>query len=482
MRNNQPSYLQNTDFITFSIYLALVAIGGIFVYSVDIQQSAPPDGLADFLLHTLAGKQVIWIGISLMAMSFILFVVDDKVWQVFAYLFYALGIIGLVAVLFFGKTINGATSWFSIGGSTFQPSELAKFGTCLAIASYLGHWSVDMRHARQFLIVSVFFMVPVVLVLLQPDAGSALVFLSFFIVLFREGLSPLLYVIGFVSAATFVVSILFPSTSVVAGLAWIVSLLYILQEKNNLPRWLLGLTVLGIAIVWLFQNEQVWIALALALTGVLLLSWRQYTHFRAHLIPVMLSGFVLTAGLAVGSSYVFNNVLKPHQQQRIDVWLRPAEAKKRNKDSVMNLENSMLAIGAGGLTGRGLFSGRMTQGRWVPEQDTDFIFCTIGEEQGFIGSAAVVILYLLLLLRIVMIAERQRVAFNRIYAYGVAGILFVHFIVNIGMTIGLLPIIGIPLPFVSKGGSSLLGFTIMMAVLLKLDRHRGRAKKGPLGV
>ena len=194
----------------------------------------------------------------------------------------------------------------------------------------------------------------------------------------------------------------------------------------------------------------------------------------------MMAGFLLTGGLAVGSNYVFNNVLQPHQQQRIDVWLRPTEAKKRNKDSVMNLENSMLAIGAGGITGRGVFSGRMTQGRWVPEQDTDFIFCTIGEEQGFLGTFAVVGLYLLLILRIVMIAERQRIAFNRIYAYGVAGILFVHVVVNIGMTIGLVPIIGIPLPFLSKGGSSLLGFTIMIAVLLKLDKHRGRIKKNAI--
>ena len=194
----------------------------------------------------------------------------------------------------------------------------------------------------------------------------------------------------------------------------------------------------------------------------------------------MMAGFLLTGGLAIGSNYVFNNVLQPHQQQRIDVWLRPAEAKKRNKDSVMNLENSMLAIGAGGITGRGVFSGRMTQGRWVPEQDSDFIFCTIGEEQGFLGTFAVVGLYLLLILRIVMIAERQRIAFNRIYAYGVAGIIFVHVVVNIGMTIGLVPIIGIPLPFLSRGGSSLLGFTIMIAVLLKLDKHRGRIKKNAI--
>jgi len=184
-----------------------------------------------------------------------------------------------------------------------------------------------------------------------------------------------------------------------------------------------------------------------------------------------------TSSLAVASNFVVNNILASHQKQRIDVWLRPQEAAKRDPNSTFNLFQSQYAISAGGIIGRDLFSGRLTEGRWVPEQDTDFIFCTIGEEQGFVGTAAVVILYLLLLLRIIMIAERQRIAFNRIYAYGVAGILFFHFILNIGMTIGLVPIIGIPLPFLSKGGSSLLGFTIMIAVLLKLDKHRGRIKK-----
>jgi rod shape determining protein RodA len=481
MSENRQNYLVNIDLFTFCFYLALVGLGGIFIYSVDIQQSGTPEGVADFLFQTQAGKQVLWIMICLLVFSFIVFLLDHKFWQIFAYLFYGLGIAGLVGVLLFGTTIKGATSWFTFGGFSFQPSELAKFGTCLAVASYLGHWSVSLQNPKQVLQVMGFFLLPAGLVMLQPDAGSALVFMSFFIVLFREGLAPLLYVVGIVGAATFIMSILVDPLLMIIGLAWLGILIYALYEKQNRSRWLGAVALLAV-VLWLGASSgYVWQSIGLSITVLLGMTYWQYTNFRAKLIPIVTMSFLLTSGLSVGSNYVFNEVLQPHQQQRIDVWLRPAEAKKRNKDSVMNLENSMLAIGAGGLTGRGVFSGRMTQGRWVPEQNTDFIFCTIGEEQGFLGSAAVVILYLLLLLRIVMIAERQRIAFNRIYAYGVAGILFVHFVVNIGMTIGLVPIIGIPLPFLSKGGSSLLGFTIMLAVLLKLDKHRGRAKKSAIG-
>lgn len=480
MSDTRQTYLLNIDYITFCFYLALVAIGGIFIFSVDVQQSGPPENLADFLFHMQSGKQVLWIIVCLLVFSFIFFFLDPKFWQTFAYLIYGGGIASLVLVLLVGTTIKGATSWFTFGGFSFQPSELAKFGTCLGMAAYLGHWSVEMRNFRQVIQVMGLFILPAGLVLLQPDAGSALVFMSFFIVMFREGLNPLLYIIGIVGAVTFVLSILIPPLVMILLLSWLVVLIYVFYEKDHLLLWFGGLVLLGIILAQGYLAGYGMYSVGVGLVTLLAMTYRQYLNFRIKIIPVMMAAFLLTGGLAIGSNYVFNNVLQPHQQQRIDVWLRPAEAKKRNKDSVMNLENSMLAIGAGGITGRGVFSGRMTQGRWVPEQDTDFIFCTIGEEQGFLGTFAVVGLYLLLILRIVMIAERQRIAFNRIYAYGVAGILFVHVVVNIGMTIGLVPIIGIPLPFLSKGGSSLLGFTIMIAVLLKLDKHRGRIKKNAI--
>ncbi|MEM1214161.1 MAG: rod shape-determining protein RodA [Bacteroidota bacterium] len=480
MAEQRGQFVLNIDFITFWIYLALVAIGGIFIYSVDIQQSGTPQGFSDFLFHTQAGKQVIWIGICLVVFAFIIFLLDHKFWPTFAYGLYALGIVSLVLVLVLGTKINGATSWFTFGGVSIQPSELAKVGTCLGVAAYLGHWSIDLRKPVQAFQVIAFFVVPSALVLLQPDAGSALVFLSFFIVLFREGLTPIVYVIGLLGAATFIISILFAPLPLITGLCWGSLLIYVFYEKDQRTRFLIGLGLFGAALWWCFQEGWGWYALGAAAFAVLLMTYRQYTQFRTSLIPLVMSGLLLTSGLAIGSNYVFNDVLKPHQQQRIDVWLRPSQAKKRNPDSVMNLENSMLAIGAGGVSGRGVFSGRLTQGRWVPAQNTDFIFCTIGEEQGFVGSVAVVSLYLLLLFRIIMIAERQKVAFNRVYGYGVAGIIFIHVIVNIGMTMGLMPIIGIPLPFLSKGGSSLLGFTILLAILLKLDKHQGRIKKPPI--
>lgn len=480
MSENNQTYLLNVDYITFCFYLALVSIGGIFIYSVDIQQSGVPTGVADFLFNTISGKQVLWIMICLLVFSFIVFVLDDKIWQVFAYVIYGGGLISLVLVLVLGTTIKGATSWFSFGGFSFQPSELAKFGTCLAVASMLGNWRIDLRKRTHIFQVLAVFLVPTVLVLLQPDAGSALVFMSFLIAMYREGLNPLIYVIGFLAIATFILSILFAPMIMVTILTLLCILVYISYENTKRINWLLAGLAYAVVVWQAFQLGYGVYALGLSLGLLLFMTYRQYSHHRSKVIPVVMIAFFSTTALSVTSNYVFNEVLKPHQQQRIDVWLRPQEAAKRVRGSTFNLDQSKYAISAGGILGRGIFSGRMTEGQWVPEQETDFIFCTIGEEQGFLGTAAVVILYLLLLLRIVMIAERQKIAFNRIYAYGVAGILFVHFIVNIGMTIGLVPIIGIPLPFLSKGGSSLLGFTIMLAVLLKLDKHRGRIKKASI--
>lgn len=480
MPESRQTYLLNVDYITFSFYLALMAIGGIFIYSVDVQQSGIPSSLADFLFSTQSGKQILWIVICLFVFSFIIFVLDERLWQIFSYPIYGLSLLALALVLVVGTTIKGATSWFTFGGFSIQPSELAKFGTCLAVASIMGSWRNDLRNTKHIGQVMAVFLAPCFLILLQPDAGSALVFMSFFIAMFREGLNPLIFVIGFVGAATFIMSILIAPIPMVTILALLCILIYVSYENKDRWKWIVGCIAYMVGVWQAFEMGFGLYALLCSLVIFLLLSYRQYTSLRAKVIPVILFGFLATSSLAVGSNYVFNEVLKPHQQQRIDVWLRPQEAAKRVRGSTFNLDQSKYAISAGGLLGRGIFSGRMTEGRWVPEQDTDFIFCTIGEEQGFLGSAAVVILFLFLILRIVMIAERQRVAFNRIYAYGVAGIIFVHFIVNIGMTIGLVPIIGIPLPFISKGGSSLLGFTIMLAVLLKLDKHRGRIKQAGL--
>lgn len=476
MAEPRQTFFANIDVIVFCLYLALVAVGGIFIYSVDVQQSGAPTGIADFLINTQAGKQVIWIIICLLVFGFIVLIIDHKFWQVFAYLIYGVGVAALILVLFLGTTIKGATSWFTFGGFSFQPSEVAKVGTCLAVAAFLSHWNTDLRNWRSALYTIALFMAPAALIMLQPDAGSALVFLSFFLVLFREGLSPWLYIIGIISATTLIVGILVEPLTVMVALGWIGAFIYVLYERHQRWRWLVGAGIVAAALWYAIQLDYtVYALLAVILLFAGLTFW-QYLQGRSQIIPLMLAGFLLTSGLAAASNYAFNNILQPHQQTRINVWLRPAEAKKQNKDAVFNLEQSKLTIGAGGLMGQGLLSGRMTRGRWVPEQNTDFIFCAIGEQQGFLGSALVVLLFFALILRITYIAERQRTVFARVYAYGVAGILFIHIIVNIGMTMGLVPIIGIPLPFVSKGGSSLLGFTILLAILLKLDKHRSRQK------
>ncbi len=476
MAEPRQTFFVNIDPISFSLYLALVFIGGLFIYSVDVQQAGAPSGVADFLMNSQAGKQFIWIIICLLVMGFILLFIDHKFWQVFAYAVYAGGVGALILVLFLGTTIKGATSWFTFGGFSFQPSELAKVGTCLAVASYLNHWNTDFRNWRTVGIVIALFMAPAGLVMLQPDAGSALVFLSFFIVLFREGFSPLLYVAGIMSAATLLVGILVSPLTMIIALAWIGVLIYALYQKHRPWAWAIAAIVVA-AVLWFAIGEGYsYPALGAILFLFIGMTFWQYLQGRSQLIPLMVVGLVWTSTLAIASNYVFNNVLKSHQQQRINVWLRPEVAKAQDEYATFNLDNSKLTIGAGGVFGQGLLSGRMTKGRWVPEQNTDFIFCAIAEQQGFAGSFAVIILFLLLLWRITQIAERQRTTFSRVYGYGVASILFIHMIVNIGMTMGLVPIIGIPLPFISKGGSSLLGFTIMLAILLKLDKHRGRVK------
>ena len=473
MRPAQQTYFINIDFITLGLYLALVSIGWLAIYSVDIQQGDEIRNMADFF-QTSAGKQTVWIFISFILLGVITMGFRDKFWPTFAYLVYGVSIFLLVLVLFMGSTIKGATAWFSFGGVSFQPAELAKFGTALAIANYLNHWSADLRQLNSRLIVLGLLLLPMGLLLLQPDAGSALVFLGFFVVFFREGLPSMLYVIGIFSAVVLTAGLVITPSVILVWLLWLGGAIH----AATFPRPLAVLSaMMGLAAVlyiWVIPAGYAATAggvMALIFVGI---SYWQYVRRQAQLAVLLGGLLVWGALLSHGANYGFNNLLMPHQQERINVWLQPDKCDPRG--SLYNVMQSKLAISAGGIQGKGLLNGVLTRGKHVPEQSTDFIFCTIGEEHGFIGSTAVVLLFLALLMRISFIAERQPTTFSRAYAYGVAGIIFVHFAVNISMTMGLLPIIGIPLPFVSKGGSSLLGFTLLIAVLLKLDKHRGRIK------
>ncbi len=474
-----PQRLGNkgADVFTFSIYLALMLIGWLMIYSV----GAGPDGYgslasATFLFETEAGKQLIWIGISLVAFMGVFFLFNHTTWSVFAYPIYLFTLTLLVLVLVFGAKINGATAWFRFGGFTFQPSELAKFGTCLAMAAYLNAWSNRMDSLRTIAVGFSLWLLPLFLIFLQPDAGSALVFLSFVLVMYREGLYPILYILGFFAAFMFVLGILFTPVALIASLGGGGLLVYALLAPRQ--KVLYTLAVLGALVLFIFFADKLegtlpfWVFSAIVLGVFLVVSSYQLIRRRFRLVTIMLVAVGLGISIASGANYFFNNILQAHQQERLNVWLRPSLADPLGPR--YNVMQSQLAIAAGGFTGKGLTQGTMTKFGYVPEQHTDFIFCTVGEEHGFVGTAAVILLFFALLWRLSILAERQVLTFNRAYMYGVAGILLVHMLVNIGMTMGLLPVIGIPLPFLSKGGSSLLGFTIMLAVALKLDKERDR--------
>lgn len=459
---------QNIDWITLSIYLALVSIGWAMIYTVGYGQGYS-GGFFSFM-DTPVGKQLIWVAIAL-GVFFLAYTIEAKFWRTFANIIYLASLLLLVAVLIFGKTIKGATSWFDFGsGITLQPSEFAKFGTAVALASYLSSYANNLKTLISKLYAMAFFLAPVLLIMLQPDAGSSLVFLAFFIVLFREGFPGWVFVVGLSAAAILVAGLVNPPPIVILVLAAIGATVLIWNLDKQQLYWYSGLILAITASVIGIQKGFVSYVLAaglLVLVGLLFL----LAYKKKQRIVILVTGSVMVGSfLAVASNLAYEHLLKPHQKERILVWLKPSEADPQG--AAYNLNHSKMAIASGGLFGKGFLEGNFTQGNFVPEQITDFIFCAIGEEQGFVGSLLIITLFLLLLWRIIFIAERQRSDFNRLYAYGVASVIFIHFFINIAMTMGLMPIIGIPLPFLSKGGSSLLGFTLMISVLLKLDAER----------
>ncbi len=416
------------------------------------------------------GNQLIWIGISVLVGVFAM-VVDSKFYRAFSIPIYVLVMVLLAGVLIFGQEVAGARSWFNIGFFKLQPAEFAKFATCLALASYLSGFNVSLQDNRVKFYALGILGLPMLLILGQPDAGSAMVFLSFMILLFREGMPSSIYILGIGVAILSVVSLVFNPLPIFVVLAFLAIQLFIANLKERQIYWLIGSVILAV-IVYLGFQFPILKPFTLGLLGLIfvLLSVIHLRHKKAKLVYLMMGAVVLCTLYSFLVNYAFNEILKPHQQDRINVWLQPSKCDPLG--SLYNLNQSKMAIGSGGLYGKGFLNGRITQLNYVPEQSTDFIFCTVGEEHGFMGTFAMIFLYTVLMLRIIFLAERQRSDFSRMYAYGVAGILFFHFFVNIGMTIGLVPIIGIPLPLLSYGGSSLISFTILIAVLVKLDSVR----------
>lgn len=453
------------DKTIFSIYLGLLIIGWMSIYSVSAESISSIG-----YWNSDAGKQTIWMAISLIAF-FIVLAIDWKVWQTLSFPIYGIGIALLIFVLIAGTTIKGSKSWIIFGGFSFQPSEITKIATAIGLAGYLSLFKSSLKDFRTIVISIGIALLPSFLILLQPDAGSALVFFSFFIVLFREGLNPGLYIAGIAIMVIMLTGLFFSPWFLTSLLILLILLLIGFQIKTKNPTgYFLIIITLAIASYVLYNTGFFFYSTGLLLFTLLILGLFFSRKFK-NLNWIGLFIFLgVGSGVAHVSNFVFNNILKPHQQERINVWLRPELSDP--KGSLYNVIQSKIAIGSGGLQGKGFNEGTLTRLNYVPEQSTDFIFCTIGEEQGFLGTFAVIGVFLLLLIRLVGIAERQRSNFSRIYIYGIAGIFFIHFFINIGMTMGLMPIIGIPLPLISKGGSALLGFSIMLAIVLKLDRHR----------
>jgi len=472
------------------LYATLVLVGWLMIYTVNFNEDTP---FNFFDLSTNAGKQLFFI-IVCFALAFVILMTDWAFWRTFSMVIYLVTIVLLPGTLLLGREVNGNHAWYQFGGFSLQPAELAKFGTCLAMAGYLSSTGVNLREWKSRLIAFGIFILPVILIVLQKDAGSALVFFSFMLVLYREGLTARWYALGFGIAIAVILGLAFDPPYVAAACMMLLNAQLIMRFREASQAWWAVFVVLIPLTIW-WPSFFSWFLVKadMAPASVSNPSWYVMLPHAALLIAAFLPNYLKKNSLiqrdlqiralllALGIALVFSanfacyTLLAPHQQQRIKIWLKPAEAAADARGSAYNMIHSKMAIGSGGFAGKGLFQGNMTKLRYVPEQTTDYIFCTVGEEHGFIGVTSMIALFTLLLWRISVVAERQRSNFSRIYAYCVAGIIFVHFVVNIGMTMGLFPTIGIPLPFISYGGSSLIGFTMMMAVLIKLDSNRNQA-------
>lgn len=413
----------NIDWITVVLFLLLVGFGWLNIASA----SASGEISNYFDTSQPYGKQLVFIILTLVLIILILSI-EAKFYERFASIIYLVSMLSLVGLFIFGKQINGATSWYAIGGMTLQPSEFAKFATALAVAKYISDLQTNIKTLKDQIRTAIIVLVPALLILLQNDAGSTLVYASFFFIFYREGIPQIYLIIGLIVMILAVSSLKFSAvpTVIIASVLIIFHYIFFRKKKKSITQPIL------------------------MIIGVLIISF--------------------------GIQFFYQKILQPHQQDRISLWLRlekdPQKLERMRKTFAYNLNESEKAISSGGLTGKGFMQGTRTTGKFVPEQHTDYIFSTVGEEWGFIGSSLVVILFVLLILRILHLSELQKSQFSRIYGYAVASIFFIHFLINIGMVMGLIPTIGIPLPFFSYGGSGLWGFTILLFIFIKLDSNR----------
>jgi len=468
--NRKISLIKNLDWMTIMLYALLVLLGWINIYAAVYNEEH--QSILD--ASQRYGKQLIWIGAAFF-IAIIILTIESKFYSAFAYPTFILMILLLIAVLAFGVKVNGARSWFQLGSIRFQPAEFAKFATNLAIARYLSQYNFKIHRIKSLFITGLILFTPAVLILLQNDTGSALVYSVFILVLYREGLSGFVLFLALLAAIFFVFTLIYSSFTVAILILTIAALsLKMIGVQTKQIAIALSLLAGSFGILWLI-NE--WADLqfgnfTLVLTSTIL----NAIPFLIYIYRNRIKKAALVVLLVIGSlfytfsvSYIFDSVLEPHQQHRINELLG---IQSDPYGAGYNVNQSKIAIGSGGFAGKGFLNGTQTKFNFVPEQSTDFIFCTVGEEWGFLGSTFVLILHLSLILRLIFLAERQRSSFSRIYGYGVSAILFFHIAINVGMTIGLAPVIGIPLPFFSYGGSSLWSFTILLFIFLRLDANR----------
>ena len=479
--DKQPSVLRSLDWWTVGIYIALLVFGWVSVCGASYTY-----GDTDiFSLSTRSGMQIVWIGTSLFV-GLVLLLLDDRFYDTFSYVIYAILLLLLFLTIFNPHEIKGSRSWLVLGPLRLQPAEFAKFATALAVAKLMGSYGFNIHHWKDFVAACGVVLLPMLFIVAQKETGSALVYLSFFLMFYREGMPGSILFTGVAMVVYFVVGIKFEGVSllqtptslgvfvVILLIQTFTSVMVNVYCRNKKLMWYMlggsfGATLLALLFsLYVIPFNIIWVQLLVTviIVGYLLVEW----------LRTRLSNYFFILAFAIGSiaffysaDYVLNNVLEPHQRVRINVLLGLDDDLS---GAGYNVHQSEIAIGSGGLRGKGFLNGTQTKLKFVPEQDTDFIFCTVGEEEGFFGSAGVLILFLLLILRLIHLAERQPFAFGRIYGYCVLSIFLFHVFINVGMVLGLTPVIGIPLPFFSYGGSSLWGFTFLLFIFLRIDAGR----------
>lgn len=477
----QNSVLRSIDWITILIYVALLAFGWVSVCGASYSY-----GDADlFSLSTRSGMQIVWI-ITSMALGTCLLLMDDRLYETFAFAIYTIMLLLLFATIFNPHEIKGSRSWIVMGPLRIQPAEFAKFATALAVAKLMSGYKFSIEKWKDLAKAILMIVAPMVLIVMQKETGSALVYTSLFLMLFREGMTGSFLFTGIAMVVYFVVGIRFeqpllwetpthvgPFVVLLLIQMFTSALVLVYCHAKKEAKYIfwasLGITLLALLFSqFVIPFDIIWIQVLVlvATIGYLIWLWT-YTRMREYFFIILFS--IGSALFFFSASYVLNNIMEPHQRVRINVLLGLEEDLA---GAGYNVHQSEIAIGSGGLRGKGFLNGTQTKLKFVPEQDTDFIFCTVGEEEGFLGSAGVLLLFLFLILRLIHLAERQPYTFGRVYGYCVVSIFLFHLFINVGMVLGLTPVIGIPLPFFSYGGSSLWGFTLLLFIFLRIDASR----------